>query len=134
MSVAALLVLLLMHHLVMSLMPMPPAMSLPGPGQASAALMTRLVDAPTAGGALTTPEVASCPSCAMPCPLMEGVTPSRTTLRSVDAHHGSHGHWSLRGLHAIRAVRGVTALGTSGPVWRVPPQRTRRAALQVYRL
>jgi len=131
-SITALLLLLLLHHPVMSLMPVAPASGDPGQalGRGSAMPM-----APLIGGSETlsaTTGAARCSDCTMACPLMDGITPHRSFL---SLHRGGQ---PAEPSSAI--VRTVSPAGSSVRVLRAGvvrwtcTQRIRRALLQVYLL
>lgn len=136
MSGAALLVLLLLHHPVMSLMtPMMSMTGLPRHRLAAAAPSLMVVDDASIVDAVVGTGDTCCSICLVSCPLTDGITPSRIVLRSVDVHQAGHTLCLFATLLRSDPQAGGVPMALASRVGgRVRAQRTRRALLQVYLL
>jgi len=137
-GLATLLVLLLMlHHPSMGLMPMTPTAGLSGHGLAAAASSVAMPmgSASRAGSVARTQDAADCSCCAMTCPLMDGITPHRSALRSPTPHRAGHVAWPPTAAAVVTPTLAYAAHNlVVGVTEHIPAQRTRRAILQVYLL
>jgi hypothetical protein len=137
---ATLLVLLLMlHHPSMGLMPMTPTAGLSGHGLAAAASSVAMPMGGASGAAssrtMGTQGVSSCSGCAMTCPLMDGITPHRSALRSPTPYRAGHAAWPPTAAAVVTPTLAYAAHNlVVGVTEHIPAQRTRRAILQVYLL
>ncbi len=136
---ALLVVLLALHHPLMGLMPMTLAAGLPSQGMGAAITTSSSAMPLDRAAGVASPagiqDVSACSGCTMTCPLMNGITPDRTALRSPGAHRGGHTVWPPTATiwatpTSVYAARNLLARSAGS----IPDQRTRRAILQVYLL
>ncbi len=136
--------LLLLHHPLMGLMPMAPAAGLLGRGMGPAMAASSSVMPPVAVGASAavaatgatgTQAISACAACAMTCPLMNGITPARHTLRSPGAQRDGQAPWPSTAAVGVPPPPTYAAHNLAARIAEpIPDQRTRRAILQVYLL